>query len=304
MSSLKSDLRNDILKTIVYFEIFEYPLTVEQIFSFLPQKVASVAEIMLVVDTLVLEGKLSREKQYYFLPSNDKRIVEKRLLDEKRAKRMLSYARIISGFIKRFPYVRGIFITGSLSKDVAASSSDIDFMIVAAPERLWICKTFLSVFRKIFLFDKSKYFCTNFYVTKNGYSLDRRNYYTAIEVATTKVIWNENAFNQFQNFNKWTNKYLPNITVNADKNMLIFNSRSILQRLLELMLNIFPMQSLNHKLMEFNRARREKAFKHIDQKQFDSKFIISPDVSSVWPDDRQEPVLKKFQNKISLLGIR
>ena len=77
MSSLNSNLRNDILKTIVYFEIFEYPLTVEQIFSFLPQKAVSVAEILLVVDTLVLQGKLSREKQYYFLPPNDKRIVEK-----------------------------------------------------------------------------------------------------------------------------------------------------------------------------------------------------------------------------------
>ncbi len=304
MPSSDKDLHNDILKTIAYFDIFGYPLTAGQIFSFLPRKVVSVADVTLAADALVLKGKLSNEKQYFFLPTNDKRIVERRIVDEKRAKKMLSYAKIISAFIKRIPFIRGIFVTGSLSKDIATSSSDIDFMIVTAPERLWICRTWLSLFRQVFLFNKSKFFCTNFYVTENGYSLNRRNYYTAVEVVTTKVIWNENAFYQYQRSNNWTNEFLPNITVSADKKILISSSPSILQRCLELICNILPLRSLNHMLMEFNRTRRKKTFKHLDQKQLDSLFIITPDVASVWPNDHQKPVLKQFQEKISQLGLQ
>jgi hypothetical protein len=304
MQPSSSIFHTNILKTVAYFDIFEYPLTAEQIFFFLSSPSQSVEGTSMAADALVLEEKLKKKGQYFFLPATNKNIVENRISNEKRAKKMLAYARIIGAFIKRVPFVRGVFITGSLSKNVAALSSDIDFMVVTASERLWICKTFLTVFRKVFLFGKSKFFCTNFYVTENGFTLSQRNFYTAIEVVTTKAIWNESAFYQYQRDNYWTRNIFPNAEVKTDADLLISSSQSRMQYITELLLGIFPLTPLDRRLMESFRTHWKKVFKHLSEEQMATRFIISPDISSNWPDDRQGPILREYHDRLALLGLQ
>ncbi|MDP1677034.1 MAG: hypothetical protein Q8L88_09215 [Bacteroidota bacterium] len=304
MTSPYKNLPNNILKTVAYFDVFDYPLTTEQIFRFLPQNSISHGDVENAVEHMVKSKELVKEKSYFLLPSTHRNITEKREAEERRAKKRLKYARNISRFIKSLPFIRAVFITGSLSKNVAASSSDIDFMIVAAPERLWVCRTMLTAFRKIFLFGSSKYFCTNFYVTENGYAQQRRNIFTAIEVATTKVIWNESAFLEFQRQNQWMKEFLPNINVSTDQKLMISSSRSLSQQIIEIILSILPLRALNIRLMEFHRTYWQRSFNHTSTEQFNMMFIISPDISAGWPDDRQETILKEFHHRLSSLGIR
>lgn len=298
-----SELSSNILRTVAYFDIFDYPLTAEQIFFFLHVPSTSAEETSAEVEMLVMNGVLAKEKGYFFLAASNNTIVEKRIANEARAKRMLSYARHIAAFIKRFPFIRGIFITGSLSKNVAAVSSDIDFMIVTAPGRLWVSKTFLTLFRKIFLLGKSKYFCTNFYLSENGLPLNQRNFYTAIEVVTTKAIWNERLFLRFQKENGWTRTFFPNASVMIDTSLLISDSRSLLQYIAEFVLNILPLTTVDSFLMDSFHAHWKRVFKHLQQEQIDTRFIISPDISSNWPDDRQEPILREYREKLTVLGL-
>ena len=299
-----SVISTNILKTVAYFDIFDYPLTAEQILFFLPSPSTSVKELSLAAETLVLEGTLKKENRYFFLPTNNGNITEKRIENERRAKKMLSYARFIAAFIKRVPFVRGVFITGSLSKDVAASASDIDFMVVTAEHRLWICKTFLTMFRKTFLFGRSKFFCTNFYVTENGFTVNKRNFYTAIEVVTTKVIWNEYAFLRFQQDNYWTKGFFPNASVIANSDLLISAPRSLVQYIIEILLSMLPLTTLDNRLMESFRSHWKKVFRHLSREQIETRFIISPDISSNWPEDRQEPILREYREKLSQLGLQ
>jgi hypothetical protein len=304
MASLNKDLANNILKTVAYFDVFKYPLTSEQIFRYLPQNSISVNDVENAALQMTASNKLLKEKSYFLLPFSHRSIIEKREADEHRAQKKLKYARNISRFIKLMPFIRGIFLTGSLSKNVADSSSDIDFMIVAASKRLWICRTMLTAFRKIFLFGSSKYFCTNFYVTENGYAQHRRNIFTSVEVATTKVIWNESAFLEFQRQNQWIKEFLPNIDGTADQQLLISSSRSWSQRIIEVMLRILPLNVLDNRLMEFHRTHWQRSFSKVSAEQFNTMFIISPDISAGWPDNYEESILKEFQTKLTMLGIQ
>ena len=67
--------------------------------------------------------------------------------------------------MRLIPYVRGVFISGQLSRYIADQKSDIDYFIVTEPERLWIVRTLFVLFRRTFLLNNRKYFCTNYYVT-------------------------------------------------------------------------------------------------------------------------------------------
>ncbi|MEW5798352.1 MAG: hypothetical protein AB1728_05045 [Bacteroidota bacterium] len=303
MRDPNNSLASNILKTVVYFDLFEYPLTAEQLFFFLPQNSVSMEDVKRSAESLVSARKLQKEKEFFFLPSRMKEIVDRRNEEERRAEGMLRTARFVSSLIKRFPFVRAIFLTGSLSKNVVDRSGDIDFMIVTVPHRVWICRTILTAFRKIFLLGSKKYFCTNYYVTEQGYRQQNRNIYSAIEVVTTKAIWNESSFDVFQSHNKWIKEFLPNAHAESDRKLLIDEDRSILQKLFESILNLLPLDALDAQLMEIHRRHWRKQFSHADTDQFNAMFIISLDVSAGWPEDKAKPLLLQFNQHLSSLGI-
>ncbi len=303
MTDPNNSLASNILKTVVYFDLFDYPLTAEQLFFFLPQNSVSAEEVKRSADSLVTVKRLQKEKEFFFLPSRMKEIVDRRDEEERRAQGMLRTARFVSTFIKRFPFVRAIFLTGSLSKNVVDRTGDIDFMIVTAQNRVWICRTMLTIFRKIVLLGSKKYFCTNYYVTENGFVHQRRNLYAAIEVVTTKAVWNESAFDEFQSSNEWTKEFLPNSRIEPDNQLLLSPSRSFFQRVCESVLNLLPLDALDVRLMEMHRRHWHREFNAVDAEKFNSMFIISPDVSAGWPDDKAKPLLLRFNQHLSSLGI-
>lgn len=303
MTDSNISLADNILKTVVYFDLFEYPLTTEQLFFFLPQNSVTVEDVKRSAESLVTARKLQKEKEFFFLPSRMKEIVDRRNDEERRAEGMLRTARFVSSLIKRFPFVRAIFLTGSLSKHVVDRSGDIDFMIVTAPNRVWICRTMLTIFRKIVLLGSKKYFCTNYYVTEQGYRHHARNLYAAIEVVTTKAIWNESSFGDFQSHNTWTQEFLPNAHAASDKRLLIDEDRSLFQKVFESIMNLFPLDVIDTRLMEMHRRHWRKQFGHAAPDQFNAMFIITPDVSAGWPDDKAVPLLSRFHQQLSSLGI-
>jgi hypothetical protein len=299
-----NELPADILRTVAYFDLFDYPVTSDQIYSFLPRNSVTRDDVALAADQLVRDEKLQTDRGYYLLSSSDQKISAQRQEGERAAGRMLSYARTITRLLKIVPFVRGVFLTGSLSKSVAAQDSDIDFMIVTAPERLWIVRTMLTFFRKTFLLGKKKYFCTNYYVTENGYSLNRKNLYAAVEVVTTKAVWNTDAYMRYRQTNAWTKEFLPNMSVAPDSELLVPSRHSVLQRALEFVLQLLPLRSIDRRLMEYHRTYWNATYANVSEERRASMFIISPDVSASWPEDRQVPVLTRYKETLSRLGLR
>lgn len=296
-------LAKSILTTAIYFDLFEYPLTVEQLYCYLPQNTVTVDDVHKTAASLVSNRLLQKESHYYFLPYRNKTIVHRRIDEEHRAAKKIKYARIAASVIKRFPFVRAVFLTGSLSKNIFSPSADVDFMIVTSPGRLWICKAVLTAFRKIFLFGSKKYFCTNYYVTENHLQLHQRNYYTAIEVITTKAIWNAEALMEFQKVNQWTKQFLPNANVQTDISLQISSGRSIIQKIIEPAMNIFPLEHVDSFLMNTFRRRWKNVYNNIPDDIFDTRFLISREESACWPEDRQVPTMNRFYQSLAAAGI-
>ena len=110
----QSALQKAILRALLYYDIWEYPLTARELHCFLP---VNGIDYDRFVSFLEKEGPgdgVARKGEYFFIASRDPAIVELRLQREENAARLWKRARISMHIIKRFPFVRGVFISGDL----------------------------------------------------------------------------------------------------------------------------------------------------------------------------------------------
>lgn len=202
-------IKKDILTTLTYFDIFKYPLTQTEIFFFLPNHYNQDEYADALYD--LLKGSQIFKLDDFFSLQDEYGLAIRRRKGNLSAKKLLDTADKVANFLSSFPYVRGVAVSGSLSKNYADASSDIDFFIITSKNRLWVARTFMHVFKKLtFLFKKDHLFCMNYYVDEAGLQIKEKNIYTATELATLLPLRGINAFQEFYTSNHWSKDFLPN----------------------------------------------------------------------------------------------
>ena len=194
---------------LAYFEMFSYPLLKEEIMLFLDRSIQPL-DLDTALEDLVREARIYRHENFFQL-RNEPTLINRRKDGNSRAALMLQRARKISGFLYWFPYVRGIGISGSLSKNFAAKDADIDFFIITQSNRLWIARTFMHIFKKFtFLAGRQHLFCMNYYVDEHALQIHEQNIFTATEVITLVPVHGNGVMTNFFKANHWVKKYFPN----------------------------------------------------------------------------------------------
>jgi predicted nucleotidyltransferase len=167
----------------------------------------------MAVDQLVLDHQVYKFDEFIMLHDNFEMVVRRRK-GNVAAKKLLDKAVPIARLLSSFPYVRGIAVSGSLSKNFADENSDIDFFIITAKNRLWIARTIMHLFKKLaILFRKEYLFCMNYYVDEEGLEIKEKNIYTATELATLMPLRGIEVFQQLYMNNQWSKEFLPNYSI-------------------------------------------------------------------------------------------
>ena len=193
-----------------YFSFFNHALSAKEILRYIavPASLDTVEEGL----SLLANEELVYEKQGWF--ALDSKSPELRIKHEELNKKRLKLARRVGRFIGLFPFVRGVYLSGSLSKSgVQSKDDDLDFFILTASSRVWTTKFFLIAFKKIFLLNSEKYFCINLLMDENQLSLTKRNRYTATEVVSLVSLKNVQGLEQFLAANHWVKEYFPNVAI-------------------------------------------------------------------------------------------
>jgi predicted nucleotidyltransferase len=227
-------INQDILSTLAYFDIFNYPITQYEISLFCSRSYSR-GEFTTALECLEDDGSVFRFDEFYTL-QNDYSVIPRRRTGNLKAKQLLKTAEKVAVILSWFPFVRGIAISGSLSKNYADDQSDIDLFIITAKNRLWIARTLMHVLKKLsFLLNKQHLFCMNYFVDEEGLQIAEKNIYTATEIATLLPLRGISAFRDFYTANAWSRRFLPNhmMRVSYVKEM----NRSVPKLLLELLLD-------------------------------------------------------------------
>jgi hypothetical protein len=209
-------LRQSIFKVLAYFDLFHYPLSSEEIMIFLDHPV-SLQELDEALETMSLGGRVFRHHQFYSL-HDDRELALKRMTGNRHAQALLPVAKRLSNFLFRFPFVRGIAISGSLSKNFAGPDADIDYFVITKANRLWLARTFMHFFKKLsFLVGRQHYYCMNYYIDESALEIKEKNIFTAIELITLLPVCGNGTLDLFFKTNAWAESYYPNYGVHVKR---------------------------------------------------------------------------------------
>ena len=140
-------IKNGILSTVAYFDMFTYPLKKREIWLFL-QNVCDLNEFEVALQYLVNISTVYRLGEFYSL-ENNYAFAQKRINGNEKERGLIKVAERVASFLAKFPYVRGVAISGSLSKSSAENTSDIDLFIITSKNRLWVARTLLHCIKKL-----------------------------------------------------------------------------------------------------------------------------------------------------------
>lgn len=188
-----------VLKIMLYFDIFNYPLTLNEIYLFSNTSKEKIKEIL---SHLIQENKIFKLTNFYSL-TNEIDIANRREKGNSLAKKIMKTAKKVSKFISQFPFVEAVFLSGSLSKGYFGEEDDIDYFIVTKPNRVWLSRTLLIAFKKIFLLNSKKYFCVNYFMSTNALEIKEKNRFTATEFATLIPMSGNGVYKDLQTENPW-----------------------------------------------------------------------------------------------------
>lgn len=210
ISSPLSEVQLAIIRTLAYYQLFGHPLLQKEISRSLGVLLENEVDLKVQLQQLKLLGIVIETDGYYFLEGGITKI-SKRKEGELRAKKLLKTAKRYSSLIYIFPFVRAVFISGSLSKGSVPENADIDYFIVTKANRLWVARTMLVAFKRIFLFGSKKHFCVNYFVDEKNLVIPDQNVFTATEISTLIPMHGNSVCHNFLNANAWIKDVFPNM---------------------------------------------------------------------------------------------
>lgn len=228
--------RKSILRTLAYSDIFDYPLTKDELWRFFIADSAlsrsaethgrsqvrlgrSLKSVKLERELGSLSSLLVKRNGFYCFKGRVE-IIDKRLKREKESNKKLELARRIIDILSHIPTVYLIGISGALAMKNSDKDDDIDLFIVAKKNTLFLTRLLLLAILEVLGKRRrrnEKYapnkICLNMLIDENILCLpkERQNLYGVHEtIQMMPVFQRNNTYKKFIAANLWVRKFLPN----------------------------------------------------------------------------------------------
>jgi hypothetical protein len=281
-----------VIQCLLYFDTFTYPLTLEEIYCFCTAKINDKDLLENTLQNLISKN-LIKEKNLFYFVNDDENIVERRLKGNHLAQKVMPKALKYGKLIAQFPFVETVCISGSLSKNYFDEKADVDFFIITKAQRLWLCRSLLVGFKKVFLLNSRKYFCVNYFVGTDNLNIPDRNIFTATEIASLIPINNIQGYASFIEHNQWIYHHLPNFDLSKKVTVPTISENKI-KKLGEKILGKGFGDFADKQLFKLTLTIWQKKFKHFNKNDFDLNMRSRRNVSKHHPSGFQQKVLNSW----------
>jgi len=293
----KQTLERSIIKTLLYYDIFSYPLKASEVYRFLSTNSVSPEDVSEQLNSLTSRKLIYRFEEFFSIQP-DKQNAIRRQKGNSLAEKCFKIARKRAKLIANFPFIRGAFISGSLSKGYMDEKSDLDFFIVTTPGRLWIARTFIAMFKRVFFFNSHKYFCCNYFIDYDHLEIGEKNLFTATELATLIPLYGYKIHQRLIDENQWIVKFFPNYKSNP-----IDTNEEIFPWWLKLKVeNFFKYKFWDHTekyCMKINLDRWRRLYEtKYQMEDFNIAFTSNEHVSKNHPNHFQKKVMQSYDEKL------
>jgi len=288
----------DSLKTILYFSIFRYPLNIDEIHSYTNHE--DLSETKKELSHLLTE-KIIKNIDGFYVYGNDLESVTKRLKGNIQAKKAMIIAKRRAKFISKFPFVKAVGVSGSLSKGYYDSDSDIDFFVITKHSKLWVCRTFLMFYKKVFLLNSRKHFCINYFISENHLEIEEQNRFTATELKTLIPLEGKETFENFYNHNQWINSFFINFQPKTDS--IQNTKKTLFSKSLELVLSNKIGHVTDSAFRSITLRKWNSKFKYLNKEDFKVALKSTKNISKHHPSNFQKKVISALNKKLEEVQI-
>lgn len=231
-------ISKSILQTIIYSDLFDYPLTKTDVWRYLISK--KPVKFRTFDKGLNNISEIQCKDRFYFLKGRES-IIEKRIRREKESKKKILMAKKIIPFLSIIPTISFIGISGSVAMKNAEKNEDIDLFVITKKGTLWITRLLMIIIlsikgvlrRRCDKIVENK-ICLNMIIEETCLLMpkDRRNLYTAHEIVQLLPLLNRwKIYEKFLKVNKWVKKVLPNSIAFTDSKFFKKRSSFVVLRL-------------------------------------------------------------------------
>jgi len=200
-----------ILKTVIYGDIFHFPMTPREIHHFLiSDDIVDVADVINRLTTSVeLADVICNDGTYFALASREE-LFELRRTREQMMTHLQPQVQRYGRILAYFPFVELVGVTGALSmRNPSTTTDDLDYLVITKPGRVWLTRALIIVLVRLMRLRKIE-ICPNYVLASDQLVQARRDLYIAHEVTQLLPLSNLPLYWQLRNQNNWTADYLPN----------------------------------------------------------------------------------------------
>lgn len=204
-------LKKSVLVPIIFFNWFNFPLTIKEIRRYLWQGELSEENIIDVIKEFTQINY--QDGQVWHGEDRGKRIDQQQLADQ--LWQVVGKWRWLFSLI---PFLSEVYVTNTLAYNNVHTNSDIDLLVVAKPGRLWTTRLFLIMWLNLFKLrvksiQRFKKFSPEFFVSEKALNIKslalEHDYYLSYWLADLVSIWPDGEHRKFRQANSWFKDDLP-----------------------------------------------------------------------------------------------
>lgn len=203
-------LERAIAVTVLYADLFDYPLTEDELFRRLIEVKPERSAFERAVERMV--GAQLRRRGPYLTWRDREHLAQIRERRAAVSSRHWTVAQRYGHWLRWIPFVRMVAVSGALARGNAQENGDVDLFCVTDPNRLWLARLWLVPLARCtraFGGTTLPDLCPNYLLTTETLEVDARNLFTAYETVQTVPLWGEAVFRAFRSANPWTERFLP-----------------------------------------------------------------------------------------------
>jgi hypothetical protein len=299
-------IREAIVKTIVFFDLFDFPLTNFEIWQSSGVK-CSLVDIVSNLKHESLEKAITL-KQGYFCLSGREQIINKRKQRYNQAQKKYKKAMFVLKIFRYIPWIRMIAVGNVIGASNWKKESDIDLFIITKAKRIWISRFFCILITLVLrlrpkennIQDK---ICLSFFISEeqmNIQSLKLRRqeqddkYFTFWLSQLMPIYDKDDCYKEFIKENQWIFEYLPNWQKKdpTTRRKVFGGWGELVQEVIDLFIGGLEG---NFKKWQINimPANLKK------QANKDTRIVVSDKVLKFHSNDRREEIMTKYQKSLN-----
>lgn len=211
---------NEILSTIRYYDIFDYPLTIDEIYNLQQsldnkKNIITKEEVISYLQLLIKNNIIETSNNLYYLKGKNTLIQIRKEKENNTKEKWNFLEQNIQHFLK-IPFLRAVFASGSLSMFYMSKNSDLDIFLICKHGKIFTARFFtyiyFKLYKKIWLNEgeNATKFCLNHWISDKNLTLQPQDHiYEARLYSQFYPIYGIDIYQKFIKQNQWIKNYIP-----------------------------------------------------------------------------------------------